>query len=67
MNFQAETWMNKQEAFLANTDLGDSLDAVEHLIKKHEDFEKSLLAQEEKISALDEFATKLIQVKTIIL
>ncbi|PAV55545.1 hypothetical protein WR25_20353 [Diploscapter pachys] len=58
---QAETWMNKQEAFLANTDLGDSLDAVEHLIKKHEDFEKSLLAQEEKISALDEFATKLIQ------
>lgn len=58
---QAETWMNKQEAFLANTDLGDSLDSVEHLIKKHEDFEKSLAAQEEKINALDEFATKLIQ------
>ncbi|CAI5455840.1 unnamed protein product [Caenorhabditis angaria] len=58
---QAETWMNKQEAFLANNDLGDSLDSVEHLIKKHEDFEKSLAAQEEKINALDEFATKLIQ------
>ncbi|KAF7280660.1 alpha spectrin isoform X1 [Rhynchophorus ferrugineus] len=57
---QADTWMAKQEAFLANEDLGDSLDSVESLIKKHEDFEKSLAAQEEKIKALDEFATKLI-------
>ncbi|XP_031333128.1 spectrin alpha chain isoform X3 [Photinus pyralis] len=57
---QADTWMAKQEAFLANEDLGDSLDSVEDLIKKHEDFEKSLAAQEEKIKALDEFATKLI-------
>lgn len=53
--------MTKQEAFLSNDDLGDSLDSVESLIKKHEDFEKSLAAQEEKINALDEFATKLIQ------
>ena len=53
--------MAKQEAFLANEDLGDSLDSVEALIKKHEDFEKSLAAQEEKIKALDEFATKLIE------
>jgi spectrin alpha len=53
--------MSKQEAFLANEDLGDSLDSVEALIKKHEDFEKSLAAQEEKIKALDEFASKLIE------
>ncbi|CDW52174.1 Spectrin alpha chain [Trichuris trichiura] len=58
---QAETWMTKQEAFLANEDLGESLDSVEALIKKHEDFEKSLAAQEEKIKAFDEFATKLIE------
>ncbi|XP_026468326.1 LOW QUALITY PROTEIN: spectrin alpha chain-like, partial [Ctenocephalides felis] len=58
---QADTWMAKQEAFLANEDLGDSLDSVEALIKKHEDFEKSLAAQEEKIKALDEFASKLIE------
>lgn len=57
---QADTWMAKQEAFLANSDLGDSLDSVDALIKKHEDFEKSLAAQEEKIKALDIFATKLI-------
>ena len=58
---QADTWMAKQEAFLENEDLGDSLDSVEALIKKHEDFEKSLAAQEEKIKALDEFATKLME------
>uniref|UniRef100_A0A3Q3W9R3 Spectrin alpha chain, non-erythrocytic 1 n=1 Tax=Mola mola TaxID=94237 RepID=A0A3Q3W9R3_MOLML len=58
---QVDNWMSKQEAFLLNEDLGDSLDSVEALLKKHEDFEKSLTAQEEKITALDEFATKLIQ------
>ena len=58
---QADTWMAKQESFLSNQDLGDSLDSVEAMIKKHEDFEKSLAAQEEKIKALDEFATKLIE------
>uniref|UniRef100_A0A8C5A923 Spectrin alpha, non-erythrocytic 1 n=1 Tax=Gadus morhua TaxID=8049 RepID=A0A8C5A923_GADMO len=57
---QVDNWMSKQEAFLLNEDLGDSLDSVEALLKKHEDFEKSLSAQEEKITALDEFATKLI-------
>ncbi len=45
--------MAKQEAFLSNEDLGDSLDSVEALIKKHEDFEKSLAAQEEEIKALE--------------
>lgn len=58
---QADTWMAKQEAFLANEDKGDSLDSVEALLKKHEDFEKSLTAQEEKVKALDLFATKLIE------
>ncbi|VDK63442.1 unnamed protein product, partial [Cylicostephanus goldi] len=58
---QAELWMKRQEAFLVNEDLGDSLDDNESLIKKHESFEKSLAAQEGTIRALDDFATKLIQ------
>ncbi|KOB75710.1 Alpha Spectrin, partial [Operophtera brumata] len=52
---------DQRRAFLANEDVGDSLDSVEALLKKHEDFEKSLAAQEEKIKALDEFASKLIE------
>lgn len=42
---QAESWMTKKETFLANEDLGNSLDAVEALIKKCADFDKALLAQ----------------------
>ena len=53
---QAETWMAKQEAFLSNEDLGDSLDSAEALLKKHNDFETSLAAQDVKFSLLDEFA-----------
>ena len=41
--------------------MGDSLDAVEALVKKHEDFEKSLVAQEEKVKAVDEVATRLLE------
>lgn len=41
----AETWMGAREAFLASEDVGGSLDGVEALIKKHEDFDKSLNAQ----------------------
>ena len=51
---QAEAFLNKQEAFLANDDVGDSLDAAESLLKKHNDFEKSLAAQEEKFRMLFE-------------
>ena len=39
------------------------LDSVEAMMKKHENFEKSLAAQEEKIKALEEFAVKLIEGK----
>ncbi|TGZ69187.1 hypothetical protein CRM22_003879 [Opisthorchis felineus] len=58
---QAESWISKQEALLENRDVGDSLDAVEALLRKHEDFEKSLVAQEEKMNHIDAFASKLIE------
>jgi spectrin alpha len=58
---QADSWMAKQEALLGNQDVGDSLDAVEALVKRHEDFEKSLVAQDEKVKAVDEVATRLVQ------
>ncbi|CAI8008734.1 Spectrin alpha chain, non-erythrocytic 1 [Geodia barretti] len=59
----AEGWMAKRESFLAGEEVGDSLDAVEALIKKHEDMDKSLQAQEEKIGALQGFADRLIQTR----
>ena len=39
------------QSFLANEDIGDSLESVEALITKHENFEKTLAAQEEKFKA----------------
>lgn len=45
-----DVFVSLLQAFLLNEDLGDSLDSVEALLKKHEDFEKSLSAQEEKIT-----------------
>ena len=41
--------------------MGDSLDAVEALLKKHEDFEKSLAAQEEKVKAVDDMTSRLLK------
>ncbi|XP_077778947.1 spectrin alpha chain, non-erythrocytic 1-like [Podarcis muralis] len=57
---QAENWMAAREAFLNTEDKGDSLDSVEALIKKHEDFDKAINVQEEKIAALQSFAEQLI-------
>lgn len=37
--------MAAREAFLATDDKGDSLDSVEALIKKHEDFDKAINVQ----------------------
>lgn len=57
---QVDAWIGTQEAFLQNDDVGDTLDGVDALKRKHDDFEKSIEAQEEKIKALDQSAAKLI-------
>ncbi|KAM9686923.1 spectrin alpha chain, erythrocytic 1 isoform 1-T2 [Trichechus inunguis] len=57
---QVDSWMSRQEAFLDNEDLGNSLGSVQALLQKHDDFEEAFTAQEEKITNLDKTATKLI-------
>nr|XP_020140508.1 spectrin alpha chain, erythrocytic 1-like [Microcebus murinus] len=47
---QVDSWMSRQEAFLENEDLGNSLGSVEALLQKHDDFEEAFTAQEEKIT-----------------
>ena len=46
---QLEAWLNARELDQESNDVGDSLDAVEELLKKHDEFEKMLLAQEMKL------------------
>ena len=56
---QAETWMAAREATLEdNADDGGA--SVESLIKKHENFDRAISAQEEKIVALQNFAEQLV-------
>lgn len=57
---QADSWLASKEAFLNNEDLGDSMSSVEALIRKHDNFEKTMSAQREKIDQLEKFATELI-------
>ncbi|XP_031340311.1 spectrin beta chain isoform X2 [Photinus pyralis] len=53
----AEAWLIAQEPYLMSTELGHSIDDVENLIKKHEAFEKSAAAQEERFGALERLTT----------
>uniref|UniRef100_A0A8C8T063 Calponin-homology (CH) domain-containing protein n=1 Tax=Pelusios castaneus TaxID=367368 RepID=A0A8C8T063_9SAUR len=50
---QAEAWLAAKESFLSVPSYGDSVSDVEELLKKHQDFEKMLAAQEEKFVQLN--------------
>jgi len=47
-----ENWLTSREPLLHDGNLGETIAQVDDLIRKHEDFEKTVQAQEEKFSAL---------------
>ncbi|XP_056401829.1 spectrin beta chain, non-erythrocytic 5 isoform X2 [Hyla sarda] len=49
---QANGWLNTKEPYLLDSNYGDSVPHVEDLMKKQEEFEKMLAAQEEKFEML---------------
>ncbi|XP_037299211.1 spectrin alpha chain, non-erythrocytic 1 isoform X2 [Manduca sexta] len=53
---QTEDWLASKEAFLNNDDLGDNLDAVETLIRKHSEFAKVLESQLPRVAELSRLA-----------
>lgn len=53
----AESWLMAQEPYLASSDYGQTVDAVERLLKRHENFEKSSATWEERITALRKLTT----------
>ncbi|XP_054653191.1 spectrin beta chain, erythrocytic isoform X2 [Dunckerocampus dactyliophorus] len=53
----AEAWLIAQEPYVSSKDLGHSVDDVEKLLKRHEAFEKSTAAWEERFSALERLTT----------
>ena len=57
---QIHSWLASKEAFLNNDDLGDSLSSVGLLLRKHEDFEKTLTAQMSRVEDLEKFALDIL-------
>ncbi|CAG2100104.1 unnamed protein product [Medioppia subpectinata] len=53
----AEAWLVAQDPYLLSQELGHTIDEVDQLIKKHEAFEKSASAQEERFAALERLTT----------
>ncbi|XP_018423798.1 PREDICTED: spectrin beta chain, erythrocytic-like [Nanorana parkeri] len=53
----AEAWLVAKEPYLFTTHVGNSVDDVEKLLKKHEAFEKSTVTWEERFSALERLTT----------
>jgi spectrin beta len=53
----AESWLMAHESYVYNEDFGDTLAAVELLLKKHEAFERSAATQEERFHALERLTT----------
>ncbi|XP_005351737.1 spectrin beta chain, non-erythrocytic 2 [Microtus ochrogaster] len=49
----AEAWLCSQEPIVRSAELGCTVDEVESLIKRHEAFQKSAVAWEERFSALE--------------
>ncbi|KAJ3610274.1 hypothetical protein NHX12_022367 [Muraenolepis orangiensis] len=60
----AEAWLLGQEPYLSGREMGQSVDEVEKLIKRHEAFEKSAATWEERFSALERLTTmELLEVR----
>ncbi|KAH0621178.1 hypothetical protein JD844_022231 [Phrynosoma platyrhinos] len=53
----AEAWLIAQEPYLSSGDYGQTVDAVEKLLKRHEAFEKSTATWEERFAALERLTT----------
>ncbi|KAM6073898.1 spectrin beta chain, non-erythrocytic 5 [Chlamydotis macqueenii] len=53
--------LSGHEAFLRGDDLGDHVDAVQSLLKQHQEFEQLLMALKRRIEALNENGVNLIE------
>lgn len=60
---QLENWIASKEAFLNNEDIGDSLRAVETLIRKHQDFETMLRQQLVRVSEFEKIVEGILKDK----
>lgn len=58
---QIDNLSSAQEAALVSSDFGQSVEVVDAQVKKHDAFEKLINTQEEKVAALQEHGSKLVE------
>lgn len=58
-----ETLTNSHNTYLEFDDLGSTIDDVEALLKRHENFLATLVAQDERLQVFSEMADKLIHAR----
>ncbi|XP_032239849.2 spectrin beta chain isoform X2 [Nematostella vectensis] len=56
---QCEALLGQQDLFLSKEEVGATVEAVQELIKKHEEFSKRMDVQDEKINQMIQFAQRL--------
>uniref|UniRef100_A0A7N8Y910 Spectrin beta chain n=1 Tax=Mastacembelus armatus TaxID=205130 RepID=A0A7N8Y910_9TELE len=61
----AEAWLTAQEPFISSNELGESVDEVEQLIRRHEAFRKAAATWEERFSSLRRLTTVMKNIKDL--
>lgn len=60
---QTESWLAAKEAYINQYELGDSIDSVDGLLRKHDAFTQTLLSQNDKIEQLKSTAATTFEAK----
>uniref|UniRef100_A0A674NTT2 Spectrin beta chain n=1 Tax=Takifugu rubripes TaxID=31033 RepID=A0A674NTT2_TAKRU len=61
----AEAWLTAQEPLIKSSQLGESVDEVEQLIRRHEAFRKAAATWEERFSSLRRLTTVITSLKSL--
>ena len=58
---EEEGWLNEKMAFVSSEETGDTLAAVQELVKKHEAFETDLSTHRERVARIEREGSSLVQ------
>ena len=58
---EEEAWLNEKMAFVSSEEAGDTLAAVQVLVKKHEAFEADLKTHQERVDKIEREGEKLVE------
>ena len=60
-----DVWLNIRKPTLEDKTIGDSIDAVEELLQKHDDFEKMVFAQEDRFNSIRRYTLVCVKLQIL--